>query len=201
MTDLAIFFCAAAGPTLGAKFGNLIKDHSIVFVPTGFGLYFDVVNDFKSGRNALWVRVLVDWIQKGATVKLLVTSMAERTKESNDALIAACKKEIKRRNFTSTNKIEIIFIDPNRADAMTKQKILALNTYHPSILVNDQSGDDGAIWLERDHQPNSAFAYNISFWKGADLNKNPESSLREYLKLYRGLVDRNNGLVSDSIAC
>ena len=139
---------AAAASVLMHKFDPLVRRSCEIFLPVGDGRYLARVDSRLRKR---WVAVLNQWMQRGATINIIVSSPSDEAHRVWQPLKDA-----------APDRLNVILLDRERAPTPEiEREIACLDTFHPIIFL--EPGGRGAMWLERNHPVGSTIAYNIDY--------------------------------------
>jgi hypothetical protein len=165
------FMEAAAASVLMRKFDPLVRGRCEIFLPVGDGRYLARVD---SRLRKKWVGVLEQWMRRGATINVIVSSPSEEAHRAWQPLKNAARE-----------RLNVILLDRERAPTPEiARKIACLDTFHPIILVEREGR--GAMWLERNHPVGSTIAYNIDYVAPDDVGH--DKRFAECLSVLRDLT-------------
>ena len=108
-------------------------------------------------RGFVWSDGIKDWLREGLNVDYILLGIDKSTREKYMALMDKL-------NVDGSARLRVkVARQPDKGypDAV-KQTEVDLRTCHPTLLYG-RDGHPRAMWIEGDHQPNSEFAYGVSY--------------------------------------
>jgi hypothetical protein len=169
---------AMAGRAMVAFLEKHASNGSVAYIASGNGLYPSNVDYLSPGRKSIYFDAITNLANKGTSIFFVFTHYSSEAEAS--------WKDLK---ISKENKGSINFVKVDcDVDSELRRVVDALETFHPSIIVNDKDGKKGAIWLEKYHAANSGIARNVECFEGEKLNKSLDSSLEGYKKMFENIV-------------
>ena len=168
---------AAAATDLAPLIDPLIRPGAALYLPVGAGTYLATTVPHLRRR---WLGHLRGWLQRGATIHVIVSRPTETARTWTTAL----------RNEFPTS-FHVYFLHRERAPQAAADDIRRLDTFHPVILRSEPSS--GMMWIEHDHQPDSVIAYNVDYVAPGDVGEDPR--FERYLSALLELIDERQPFV------
>jgi hypothetical protein len=191
VANSAEYAVAQTGSMFWPSFDLYVEKGSTVYIPVADGLY---TTRIKSDRCAQYKSALERWLQRGATIHMLMTRPSD---------LHAARTEW---SPLLTRYPTLFFVEVLDRDAVTgpeaqalKSQIEKLDTFHAVLLVNPPraAGGPGAMWIEGYHPIGSRYAYDVRFVHPADIAT--DGRFDTYKQMYESLINdpHTRGLIPD----
>jgi hypothetical protein len=169
----ACFTNTNASSNLARKLRGILTAGDAIWVPSGEG---DYPLSLRPRRRRKWEELLKNRLKAGIQMTYIITSPNSEALDYWQRLVGRMDGEL-----------GVCILNRQLAPADEATEIACLDEFHPVLVLR---GDEPlAMWIENEHPPRSAVAYNVQYVAKEDITGDERERFDRYYKVLARLID------------